>query len=61
VEKLRTVVRACLTGESKDGTLVLDATNRRGKPIKCRVTCSPLVAGARGTRGAIILMAEEAV
>jgi len=61
VEKLRTLVRACLIGESKDGAVVLNATNRRGKSIKCRVTCSPLVAGTRGTRGAIILMAEEAV
>jgi two-component system, chemotaxis family, CheB/CheR fusion protein len=65
VEKLRILVRACLTGGDGhgdgDGAVVLDATNRRGKPIKCRVTCSPLVAGKRGTRGAIILMAEEAV
>jgi len=65
VEKLRILVRACLTGGDGhgdgDGAVVLEATNRRGKPIKCRVTCSPLVAGKRGTRGAIILMAEEAV
>src|SRR5438046_3812994 len=36
VEKLRTLVRACLTGGDSSGSVVLDATNRRGKRIRCR-------------------------
>ncbi|HEY1373386.1 MAG TPA: CheR family methyltransferase [Candidatus Binatia bacterium] len=60
VDKLRSVIRPCLNGESNHNEIVLDATNRRGKAIKCRVTVSPLVALTKGAQGAIILMAEEA-
>src|SRR5262249_48206998 len=44
VDKLRSVIRPCLNGESTHNEVVLDATNRRGKAIKCRVTVSPLMA-----------------
>jgi len=37
------------------------AVNRRGKPIACKVTSTPLL-GARGeVRGAILLMEEQPV
>jgi two-component system CheB/CheR fusion protein len=60
VEKLRTLVRACLAGDGPDGAIVIDATNRRGKAIKCRISCSTLLAGNKGPQGAIILMEEQA-
>jgi two-component system, chemotaxis family, CheB/CheR fusion protein len=60
VDKIRSIVRSCLAGDGDHHEVILDATNRRGKPIKCRVTCSPLLAANKAQRGAIILMAEEA-
>jgi two-component system CheB/CheR fusion protein len=59
MEKLRALVRACLMGDSPDGGIVIDATNRRGKSIKCRINCSTLMAGNKGPQGAIILMEEH--
>jgi two-component system CheB/CheR fusion protein len=55
--ELRQPIRACLAGESRFQQLELDATNRRGRPIRCTVTCTPLdsVPGA-GIRGVILLM-----
>jgi two-component system CheB/CheR fusion protein len=37
---------------------VLDAINRRGKKIKCRVTCSPLISPSKKREGVILLMDE---
>ncbi|MDQ2764390.1 MAG: PAS domain-containing protein [Pseudomonadota bacterium] len=58
VDQLRPLVRACLAGESKVDQIVLDATNRRGKAIRCHVTCTPLYEKAGVVRGALLL-AEE--
>jgi two-component system CheB/CheR fusion protein len=53
VERLRQPIRATLTGASKNYETSMNATNRRGKRIECRVTCSPLE--SNGTvRGAIL-------
>jgi two-component system CheB/CheR fusion protein len=59
VAELRTVIHSCLAGEAVRQEVVLDAVNRRGKKIRCRVTCSPLVAGSKQREG-VILMMEEA-
>ncbi len=59
VAELRTVIRPCLAGEIDRQEVLLDAVNRRGKKIKCRVTCTPLVAGSKKREG-VILMMEEA-
>jgi two-component system CheB/CheR fusion protein len=58
VAELRTVIRPCLSGEVDQQEVVLDAVNRRGRQIKCRVTCSPLVSGKK--REGVLLMMEEA-
>jgi two-component system CheB/CheR fusion protein len=39
--------------------MLVDATNRRGKAIKCRVSCSPLLAHNKQRQGVILLMEEE--
>jgi two-component system, chemotaxis family, CheB/CheR fusion protein len=57
VAELRTMIRPCLSGESEFQEVTLDAVNRRGKRIKCRVTCSPLIAGKK--REGVILTMEE--
>ena len=38
--------------------VVLEATNRRGKVLQYRVTCTPLVGAERDTQGVILLMEE---
>src|SRR5262249_46265995 len=41
VEKLKQPVRGCLAGQNDFQETTLGATNRRGKSIECRVTCTP--------------------
>jgi two-component system CheB/CheR fusion protein len=36
----------------------MDAVNRRGKTIQCRITCSPLVSASKRREGVILLMEE---
>lgn len=57
VEKLKQQLRATLAGESKREEVVLEATNRRGKPFQCRVTFLPL--GSDGNASGVIMMMEE--
>ena len=57
-EKLKTAIRACLIGESFHEEVTLDATNRRGKAIECRVTCTPIVGANQERQGTILLMEE---
>jgi two-component system CheB/CheR fusion protein len=60
LERLRPVLRNCLSGEDSGPALRLEAVNRRGKSIYCAVTCSPLLGSAGDVRGAIVLMEESA-
>ena len=36
-----------------------DAVNRRGKSIKCRVTCTPIVGASKERHGTILMMEEQ--
>ena len=58
VDQLKSHLRSLLAEESDYQEIVLDATNRRGKAIQCRVTCTPLIGAAQGIDGVIILMEE---
>jgi len=58
VAQLRDVVRPCLSGDKDHMEIVLDAVNRRGRKIQCRITCAPLVAASKKREGAILLMEE---
>lgn len=58
VGELRPLVRACLSGENESGETTLDAINRRGKRIRCRIGCTPLVR-ALGKRDGVILLMDE--
>ncbi|MBV9362523.1 MAG: PAS domain-containing protein, partial [Betaproteobacteria bacterium] len=58
VGQLRDVIRPCLNGDSDHQQVELDAVNRRGKKIKCRVTCTPLVTPSKKREGVILLMEE---
>jgi two-component system CheB/CheR fusion protein len=51
-------LRACIVGTSGPRTVALDATDRRGRRVCCRVTFAPLLTG-REVQGAIMLMEHE--
>jgi two-component system CheB/CheR fusion protein len=59
LEQIRPLLRTCLNGHAESQLLTLDAINRRGRTIRCQVTCTPLADGADGVRGAILLMEES--
>jgi two-component system CheB/CheR fusion protein len=62
VDQLRAQLRSTLGGESKREEVILDATNRRGKPFQCRVTFLPLGSGGDGDGNASgVIMMMEAV
>jgi two-component system CheB/CheR fusion protein len=60
VEKLRTPLRKMLASGEADQPITLEATNRRGRTIQCRVRLSPLVDGAQAPRGLIVFMEVDA-
>jgi two-component system CheB/CheR fusion protein len=58
VERLKAPIRACIEERSAAEELVLDAVNRRGRGIRCRVTCAPLTTAESEVLGAVVLMEE---
>ena len=56
IQQLRDSIRACISGASQSEEGVLNATTRRGKQIRCRVSIRPLA--GTGRKGAILLMDE---
>ncbi|HET7600995.1 MAG TPA: CheR family methyltransferase [Gemmatimonadales bacterium] len=55
--ELRPALRACLGGDGDRHQMTLSAVNRRGRPIECLVSCTPLTADD-GVRGVILLMED---
>src|SRR3954465_1258515 len=60
VDELRTSLRDALAGGLPD-PVVLEAINRRGRNIQCKVRAVPLAADGHGVRGAILLMEADGV
>jgi two-component system CheB/CheR fusion protein len=60
VEQLRQPIRTCLGGDFEYSEVTLPATNRRGRAIQCKVTCTPLVGTAKEIRGVIMFMEQQA-
>lgn len=58
VSQLRQPIRTCLAKEQEFAEVTLEATNRRGKTIQCKVSCTPLLGSAEEVRGVILLMEE---
>ena len=58
VEHVAGMLRASLANE-EEASIELDATNRRGRKIRCLVTSSPLHGPMRETRGLIVQMEER--
>jgi two-component system, chemotaxis family, CheB/CheR fusion protein len=59
VGQMRQQIRSCLAGESRSIEVFLDAINRRGKAIQCKVTLTPLMDYRQGIHGVIMLMEEQ--
>ena len=57
LDKLNNQIRACLNGKKSNESHVLQAVNRRGKPMACKVTCKAFM-GTDGNRGVTLLMEE---
>lgn len=57
LDLLREPVRACQSGVSNYHEVVLQAINRRGRTIRCRVICTPLIV-ANQQHGVILLMED---
>jgi len=57
VGELADSLRSCLLGDAPPPPLVLSGLDRRGKPIECRVSCSPLV-GPDGHRDGVVVAME---
>ncbi|HEX6903218.1 MAG TPA: CheR family methyltransferase [Thermoanaerobaculia bacterium] len=55
VRELEGPLRESLT-ENRENEMELDGINRRGRPVRCRVRCAPLM--GRGVEGVILLMEE---
>jgi two-component system CheB/CheR fusion protein len=59
VEQIKGTIRAVIAGDVESPQeQVLNATNRRGKAIRCRVLCTPLLGRDREIQGGILLMEE---
>jgi two-component system, chemotaxis family, CheB/CheR fusion protein len=58
VEQLKAPVKACLSREAEFLELTMDATNRRGKRIMVKVTCTQVTAGGGEPTGVILVMEE---
>jgi two-component system, chemotaxis family, CheB/CheR fusion protein len=59
VERLRAPIRACLSGEAEFTDVVVDAVNRRGRPVQVRVSCTPLGSVPTEEALGVILLMEE--
>ncbi|MBD0320236.1 MAG: PAS domain S-box protein, partial [Gemmatimonadetes bacterium] len=56
VERLKPAIRAVIDGRSEYEEQVLDAVNRRGRTIRCQVSCTPFAGADRQIRGAVLVM-----
>ena len=59
IDPLVSGLRACLSGASNFEETVLEATNRRGRAIRCRVNCTPLKDVQGQIKGIILVMQDE--
>jgi two-component system, chemotaxis family, CheB/CheR fusion protein len=58
VERLRKPIQSTLNSSDGSQVAVVDATNRRGRPLRVRVTCATVGAPSDHGRGIILLMQE---
>jgi len=59
-DQLRSAIRTAFNGTGEFGEIILTATNRRGKPIACKVTATPLLGVNKEVCGVILVMEDQA-
>src|SRR5215211_2935778 len=59
IEQVRPTLKAAMSGEEGTQSTMIEATNRRGRTVTCRVTCSPLLDNDKHLRGVIVLVVDE--
>jgi len=59
VDRVRPALRAAMSGDNGTRSTVLQATNRRGRSVTCRVTCTPLLDSDKILRGVIVVVVDE--
>jgi two-component system CheB/CheR fusion protein len=59
VDQVRPALRRAMAAADGSRSTMVDATNRRGRPVRCRVTCSPLVGNDKAVRGVIVVMEPQ--
>lgn len=59
VDQVQPALRQALSGDNGSQSTVVQAVNRRGKSVTCRVTCSPLITNDKAIRGVIVVVVEE--
>ena len=59
LDEVRPAIRACLAGEATHRGLTVGAITRRGRAIRCRITCSPMTDGRGVIGGAVLVMDED--
>lgn len=60
VAELRQPIRDCLADQDSPRSVQLSATNRRGKPVLCRVTCTRLLSRDDAIRGVVVAVEVDA-
>lgn len=61
VTQLREPIRKCLNGEEDNQEIMLEAINRRGKNIQCRINLHPLIGIQQERQGVILLIEAKEV
>src|SRR5215216_2479537 len=61
IDQLRPALRAAMSGETRTQSTLVQATNRRGRAVTCRVTCNPLLDSDKALRGVIVVAVDEPV
>ncbi|HEV3496757.1 MAG TPA: CheR family methyltransferase, partial [Actinomycetes bacterium] len=59
VDQIRPALRQAMSGGDGSRSTTVEATNRRGRRVRCRVTCSPLVGSDKGIRGVIVVVEPQ--
>jgi two-component system CheB/CheR fusion protein len=59
IDQLRPVIRATISDNAPMESVTVDARNRRGKEIRCRVSCTQLRAPEEAFARGVILQMEE--
>jgi two-component system CheB/CheR fusion protein len=52
-------IRVAMSGEIGTQSTTIEAVNRRGRRVTCRVTCSPLLDDDKTPRGVIVVVVDD--